>query len=110
MGELVQEPLIALSIHMREWQEERFSRSRFDCSIQPKRLEQPLPLTNGFDATGSDQPSYQGFEPQAALILSKIANGLLLLPHLLVILLEQLEVAYQVSLNTSRCSWCCLLF
>jgi hypothetical protein len=43
LGKLIQEPLIAIGIQMRELQKEGFTRCWFDCSVEPKRLKQPLP-------------------------------------------------------------------
>ena len=68
LGELIQKPLIALGINMRKLAEEGFTCRRFNCCIEPKCFEQPLPLPNGFNTTRCDQSSDDGFKPKATLI------------------------------------------
>ena len=47
LGKLIQEPLIAIGIQMRELQKEGFTRCWFDASVEPKRLEQPAMIRWG---------------------------------------------------------------
>ena len=85
-GKLIQKPLIALGIDMRKLQEKGGSGCRFNGTVKPERSEQPLPLPDGFNTTGGDQASEDGFESKTTLILSKVANLSLILSGLAVVL------------------------
>jgi hypothetical protein len=86
LGELIQEPLIALGIDMGKLQKKGLSRCRLNRTLEPKCFEDPLPLANRLDTASSDQSPDDGFEPKATLILGKVANRSLILTHLALIL------------------------
>lgn len=99
---LVQESLVTIAINMRELQEKLFSGRRFNGSIQPKRLELPLPGSQRLHSTQGDQSSDASFESKATLILSKIADAFKFWFCYPGILLEQVEVSGEVCLNAAR--------
>ena len=107
-GELIKESLVALGIHMGKLQKKGFPCQWFNCTVKPKRFEQPVILPNGFDTTGCNQSPNNGMKSKAALISSKVANLSLSLPKLVVMLAQQPEVALKVCLKTARCILSCL--
>jgi hypothetical protein len=86
LGKLLQESLITLGIDMGELPEESLSRCWFNSAIEPKGLEQPLPLSNRFNSTGSNQASQQGLQAKATFIGRKITNWAFILENLSMIL------------------------
>lgn len=59
---------------MGELQKKGLSGCGFNRSIEPECFEQPLPLSERFNLTCSDQSSDEGMKSKADLILSKVAN------------------------------------
>jgi hypothetical protein len=93
---LIEEPLIALGIHMRKLQAEGVSRCWFNRTIEPECFEQPLPLADRFHSISCNQPTDQGMKSKGTFILSKVDERPLILAHLTSVLAQQLKFVCKV--------------
>lgn len=108
LREFIQESLVAIGIHMGELQKQRSSGSRFNGSIEPESFEQPLPLSKGFDATGSNHSSHPGVQPKSTFILGKVADGAWVLASFAGVQAQHTEVGGKVCSKAALASRFCL--